>query len=168
MVGPVVEKPPRFTGADIERRVAGSAALDGCRRPDGALVSPTWFQSVAGVEGPQHAGTATAGPPRTLRLRRPGQRRRDHRQSNLYDWIVQFNTAAAAGISSVADTASLLVGGGINFQVIEGLGLVGEVLVRSSGASLGTVENWLSADAIHEHVRARRRQPIQHRRGHHR
>ena len=47
----------------------------------------------------------------------------------------------------MADTASLLVGGGINFQVIEGLGLAGEVLVRSSGASLGTVESWLSRDA---------------------
>lgn len=47
----------------------------------------------------------------------------------------------------MAQTASLLVGGGINFQVIEGLGLAGDVLVRSSGVSLSTVESWLSRDA---------------------
>jgi subtilisin family serine protease len=111
-----------------------------------SLVSPTWFQSVAGVEGPAHAG-APAATAQDTQTSAAGAATATAAQSNLYDWIVQFNTAAAAGVSSVADTATLLAGGGINFQVIEGLGVVGEVLVRSSGASLSTVEHWLSADS---------------------
>ena len=46
-------------------------------------------------------------------------------QQNVYDWIVQFDTASLGGISSVAQTASLLAGGGIEFQVFGGLGLAG-------------------------------------------
>jgi subtilisin family serine protease len=111
-----------------------------------ALVSPAWFQSVSGVEGPQHAGTATWTVQDTA-ASSASTATSTTSQANLYDWIVQFNTAALSGVSSVADTASLLVGGGINFQVVEGLGLTGEVLVRSSGASLNTVESWFSRDA---------------------
>jgi subtilisin family serine protease len=111
-----------------------------------ALISPTWFQSVPGLEGPQHAGTATWTAEDT-EVSSAGAAASTTSQANLYDWIVQFNTASLSGISSVADTASLLVGGGINFQVIEGLGLAGEVLVRSSDASLNTVESWFSHDA---------------------
>ncbi len=111
-----------------------------------SLVSPIWFQSVLGVEGPQHAGAATWTAEGT-EVSSATASTSATGQSSLYDWIVQFNTASLSGVSSVADTASLLVGGGISFQVMEGLGLAGEVLVRSSGASLGSVESWLSRDA---------------------
>jgi len=46
----------------------------------------------------------------------------------------------------VAQTTSLLVGGGIEFQAVCGLGMAGQVLVRSSGASLDAVEGWLAND----------------------
>jgi subtilisin family serine protease len=112
-----------------------------------SLVSPAWFQSVSGVVGPEHAGVPAATA-QDIQTSAAGKTTAPTGQANLYDWIVRFNTAATAGVSSVADTVGLLAGGGINFQVIEGLGMVGEVLVRSSGASLGNVENWLSADSF--------------------
>ena len=69
---------------------------------------------------------------------------------------MQFDTASLAGISSVAETASLLAGGGIEFEVIRGLGLAGMVLVRSSGASLEAVEGWLADRRTRRRLRARR------------
>ena len=51
------------------------------------------------------------------------------------------------GISSVAQTASLLAGGGIDFQVLHGLGLAGQVLVRSSARDLDAVEGFFRNDA---------------------
>ena len=111
-----------------------------------SLISPTWFQSATNLAGPEHAGAATWTAQDTI-VQTPNSAAGQTAQANLYDWIVQFNTASLAGISSVAQTTSLLVGGGIDFEAIHGLGQVGEVLVRSSGASLGAVENWLANDA---------------------
>jgi subtilisin family serine protease len=65
-------------------------------------------------------------------------------QADAYDWIVQFNTQAVGAISSVEQVSSLLVGGGVDFQILRGLGLVGQVLVRSSGVSCDTVTSWLA------------------------
>ena len=67
-------------------------------------------------------------------------------QANVYDWIVQFNTNDLGGITQLAQTASLLAGGGINFQIIRGLGLEGQELVRSMGSSMDAVEQWFSHD----------------------
>ncbi len=53
--------------------------------------------------------------------------------STTWDWIVQFNPASLGGAASPAAIAGLLPQGGNQFQVIEGLGAVGEVLVRSYG-----------------------------------
>jgi subtilisin family serine protease len=108
-------------------------------------ITPTWFQDGSNLTGPQHAGAATWTAEDTIT---PAQNAAasPSAASNLYDWIVQFNTASLANITSVAQTASLLVGGGIQFEVIRGLGLAGQTLVRSSGASLDAVENWLSHD----------------------
>ncbi len=103
-----------------------------------------WFQQVATAAG--HAGTAvwttnsttpTVTDTVTAALN----------ASNQYDWIIQFDTNALAGITSVAQTGSLLAGAGINFEVISGLGLPGMVLARSTEASYSTVCNWLSHDA---------------------
>jgi subtilisin family serine protease len=108
------------------------------------LVAPLWFEDVAGDLELRHAGVsafdaygAAIAPPAEAA---------EAAANNLYDWIVQFDTAALAGINSVAETASLLVGGGVDFQVIRGLGLVGQVLVRSSGADFDAVHQWLDAN----------------------
>jgi len=61
-------------------------------------------------------------------------------------WIVQFTDAAMAGISSVADTASLLPDR-MSFQVLKGLGLAGQVLIHVSGSGPEAVAQWLSGDA---------------------
>jgi subtilisin family serine protease len=66
--------------------------------------------------------------------------------ANTYDWIVQFDTAALGGIDSAGGTASLLAGQPVRFQVLEGLGYEGEVLVRSTGAAAATVSAALAAN----------------------
>ncbi|MCC6126191.1 MAG: S8 family serine peptidase [Pirellulales bacterium] len=109
-----------------------------------AQVDPMWFQEVAGAAS-GHAGaaswttegiTASTGP----------QTAASAGASGTYDWIVQFDTQYVGAMTNIAETAALLAGGGIQFQAICGLGIVGQVLIRSSGASLETVEHWLAAD----------------------
>jgi subtilisin family serine protease len=106
-------------------------------------IDPNWFANYTTDNSLLHAGaaafisesggggiSASAGAQQT--------------QGYIYDWIVQFNTQSLQGITSVGQVSSLLLGGGIQFQVIEGLGLVGQVLVRSSGTSYEGVANWLA------------------------
>ena len=109
-------------------------------------IAPMWFQTVANPTGVEHAGAATWTAEDTIVPSAPGSAATSTAGANLYDWIVQFNTASLGGISSVAQTTSLLAGDGIDFEVLHGLGLAGMVLVRSSDASLGAVEHWLASD----------------------
>ena len=72
-------------------------------------------------------------------------------QSQLVDvfsdeWIVQLTPSAASSIQSVSQVASLFAPEGLQFEVIGGLGLVGQVLVRVSGAAFDDVAAWLSAN----------------------
>ena len=115
-----------------------------------AIISPTWFEDFSDSLAPLHVNPATlttddAGKPskETDFLSIDGD------EASQYDWIVRFDTQSLEEISSVAETTSLLAGGGIEFQVQRGLGLVGQALVRSYDASIEMVGNWLgSNDAI--------------------
>ena len=106
-----------------------------------SLVSAIWFQDVSDHADVAHAGVADWGVESDVAS---DQSVLAAGQPDLYDWIVQFDTAAVAGVASVAETASLLVGGGVEFEVLRGLGLVGQVLVRSSDASFEAVQSRLS------------------------
>jgi hypothetical protein len=108
-------------------------------------IAPTWFESVPDLVGPDHAGAGTWTAQDAIQQTPHGTASQPG-SSGLYDWIVQFDTASLAGITSAFETTSLLVGGGIDFSVIRGLGMAGEVLVRSSGASFDAVESWLQSD----------------------
>jgi subtilisin family serine protease len=122
--------------------------------PVAALVSPGWFEDLSSPAVPLYAGSA--GWSASSSDQEAASAGSD---SNTCDWIVRFNTSAMTGVSSVAQTASLLVGSGAEFQVLRGLGLVGQVLVRSTGASAGMVQSVLASngnvagferDAIHQ------------------
>jgi subtilisin family serine protease len=99
-------------------------------------VSPAWFATVPGVYVPgslleQYGTTQVNWQGQTV------DAVKDH-------WVVQFTADAVQGISSVADTAGLLAGG-LPFQVVQGLGMTGQVLIRTAGVSADAVESWLSA-----------------------
>jgi len=117
-----------------ERLVWNASALS-------ELISPEWFEDCGAASETAHAGAAgwSAAAKDETRASVGGA-------ADTYDWIVRFDTAALGGITSAAGTTSLLVGSGIHFDVLRGLGLVGQVLVRSSGASPDEVRGRLSAD----------------------
>ena len=109
--------------------------------PWSEMVSPEWFQDYTDPHVASHAG--------------PGAWSASAEQEGLasvggaadtYDWIVRFDTASLDGITSAAQTTSLLAASGIQFDVLRGLGLVGQVLVRSTGATPDEVRAWLAAD----------------------
>jgi hypothetical protein len=99
-----------------------------------SYVAPAWFQDLVGdTDAISHAGAAqwtAEGESNSA-----GSLVQSGGSTSGLDWIVQFDTAALQGISSVAQVSGLLAGGGVEFDVIRGLGLVGQVLVRSSGSS---------------------------------
>ncbi|MHC5033867.1 MAG: S8 family peptidase, partial [Planctomycetota bacterium] len=100
-----------------------------------SLISPAWFERVPGaISGPL---IDTFG---TTELSWEGESVeavRDH-------WIGQFTDAAVAGINSVTETAGLL-SDAVEFEVVQGLGMVGQVLIRTVDASVDAVTSWLSA-----------------------
>lgn len=100
-------------------------------------VLPNWFESVGGNTA-SHAGQAawTAAGQSTGVQSASGQ-------SDTQDWIVQFDTASVAGLASVAATGNLLAP---SFEVLRGLGLVGQVLVRSHGLDAAAARGLLSSN----------------------
>lgn len=129
----------------IRRRLLKIESLE-CRAlmsADGlaTTIDPGWFMDLTS-DSSLHSGSASLSTstisPQTA------QTSSTSTQSNTYDWIVQFNTQSLSSISSVSQVSSLLVGSGIDFQVMRGLGIVGQALVRSTGVSYDTVTNWFS------------------------
>lgn len=110
-----------------------------------AVIDPLWFQNLANSSDVEHAGTAAWTAEDTI-IAATQQDAVQWSAANLYDWIVRFDTASFGNMTSVAETVSLLAGGGIEFEALRGLGLTGMALVRSSGASLGDVQQWLSTN----------------------
>jgi subtilisin family serine protease len=108
-----------------------------------AVVDSIWFTSYVDAGTSSHAGTAAVSA-ESAGTAISGSASAS--TSYTYDWIVQFTTSAIKNITSVAQASSLLSGGGINFQIIEGLGLEGMVLARSSGTVYGVVSNWLAGN----------------------
>ncbi|MDA1050593.1 MAG: S8 family serine peptidase [Planctomycetota bacterium] len=107
------------------------------------FVSPPWFETavdatrlsasadgsgVSGASGGDFVGPLPVQNPATIR------------------WIVRFDPASLIGINSARDTQSLLPTGEIEFQVLYGLGLPGQVLVESSGGAIAEVVSFLTAN----------------------
>ena len=69
------------------------------------LVDPAWFQTVSTESNP-----------------------------GATEWIVRLTQSATASISNVADAASVLNVADVSFQILKGLGLPGQVLVRSTNS----------------------------------
>ncbi len=112
-------------------------------------ISSIWFAVVSNNTETEHAAAAswTAQDTVVAATNASTTAASTNTDSTLCDWIVQFDTNSLDGIASVADTASLLAGCGIDFEVLRGLGLTGMVLVRSSGASISEVESYLARNA---------------------
>ena len=108
-------------------------------------ISPTWFQDITDADTPDHVNPATLSLDAAYESAK--SEASDGGDGKTYDWIVRFDGDSLGGIGSIAQTAGLLTGGGIQFEVLRGLGLVGQVLVRSSGESIAGVADWLAQNS---------------------
>ncbi|MEX2185151.1 MAG: S8 family peptidase [Pirellulales bacterium] len=125
-----------FESLEIRNVLSGAGILSG--------VSSMWFQTIqpfAHFDSGGSYGADAAGEQGDASIGAGAGNLTD-----TYDWIVNFNAAAVAGLSSVADTLSLF-GDGIEVEVLQGLGLVGQVLVRTRGADTLSVGEWLSSNS---------------------
>ncbi|MBN2474057.1 MAG: S8 family serine peptidase [Pirellulales bacterium] len=105
------------------------------------VVSPAWFQDFTGPGTVSHVNPA---PFSAAQVGISGAATdSDASGAEFSDWIVRFTAESLQGVASADQTVSLLAGGGVQFEVLRGLGLVGQVLVRSSGAASDNVAGWL-------------------------
>ncbi|MGA2255992.1 MAG: S8 family peptidase, partial [Thermoguttaceae bacterium] len=107
------------------------------------MASSGWFGNYAAAGQLQHASAPSITASDTSIA--AGTQATSNANGQL-DWIVQFNTAVASGIASAAGATCLLPQSGMQFQIIEGLGAVGEVLVRSYGATSSQAAAALRSD----------------------
>ncbi len=108
------------------------------------VASSGWFGDYTAAGQPLHASapSITASDTSTASGTQAG-----NTVSGQLDWIVQFNAAATSGIASAAGTARLLPQSGADFHILEGLGAVGEVLVRSSSLTAAQATAALQGDS---------------------
>ena len=98
-------------------------------------IAPAWFEVVAGAPQESAAGLAPLAWAGGAVDARAGY------------WIVQLTEQAAADARSVADVGRLLPQGGVDFQVVKGLGAAGQVLIYAPGAGPDAVSDWLGRSA---------------------
>ncbi|MFN3150589.1 S8 family serine peptidase [Bremerella sp.] len=103
----------------------------------GDTISSIWFEDVAGDNYERNGGGYTTDSNGVI------QQSTSDPYTN--DWIVQLSSDVASTLTSVSQVSSLLTGSGFEVEVVRGLGLVGQLLVRSEGASAEDVGAWFSS-----------------------
>ncbi len=116
---------------------------DGVFTASADLVSAAWFAEAGPV-----GGTALEADPIGRNVTDLTWGGRDV-QAAAGEWIVQLSDSALADVGSVGDVAAALTGGDVAFDVVRGLGLAGQVLVRAPGVPIDAIDAWLGAtDAV--------------------
>ncbi len=106
---------------------------------DYGAVLPEWFASVEGTTlSPVSDGQGLGAQSTTSNDQSS--------DSGTQDWVVRFTESATQGMTSVAQTQSLL-GEGHTAEVVKGLGLVGQVVVRTEGAGTDAISQWFSSNS---------------------
>jgi subtilisin family serine protease len=127
-------------------------------------VMPIWFASLADVSasvrsanglGPSLAAVSVGPAAAVLRNRGTVARQNPGGGtagiaagtdgSGVHEWIVRLSSRALETVHTVADAAAYLGAQPLGLEVVEGLGLPGQVLVRAT-AALGAVEQYFTTD----------------------
>ncbi|MGY8770866.1 MAG: S8 family serine peptidase, partial [Pirellulales bacterium] len=66
------------------------------------------------------------------------------------EWIVQLDVDISATINSLGQVANLLNPGTVQFEVISGLGLSGQILLKTTNAGMDAVSQWLDQNDVVE------------------
>ncbi len=143
----------------LEPRVLLSAdglSPQGAYDAGAAWISPDWFEDLGDAATPRHVNSIALQADGTYAeaekelVLPPGydgpvkDLLSDGRDSDQFDWIVHFATDSLEGISSAGDTIGLLTGSDVTLEVLRGLGLAGQVLLRSTGSSIDVVGDYLA------------------------
>ncbi|TWT30622.1 S8 family serine peptidase [Blastopirellula retiformator] len=110
------------------------------------FLSPVWFEQLSTSTHSQiDAGNATFA-------ESTSQVVWENTTLDVYndEWIIQLDASLSASINSLSEVASLLNGNSLQFEVIGGLGLSGQLLIRTFDAELSAVTDWLAGQSIVE------------------
>ncbi len=107
------------------------------------LVSPAWFTTVseptavASAAGGQHASATAATKPRLSPVLTAAE-----------EWIVRLSPTARENLNGVSEATALFAEADLGVQVIRGLGLTGQLLVRAVDTSAGISERLAATEWI--------------------
>jgi hypothetical protein len=106
-----------------------------------SLVSPAWFQALDASSSSSSGGLSALED--TEEVTWNGETT----QVVSDEWIVQLTADELTRVSSVEQAAEIFSSSEIQFEVLRGLGMAGQLLVQASGAAADTVEEWFSANS---------------------
>ena len=121
-----------------ERTLLSIGGLDDYER-----VSPLWFETVE----PSFFEQSWQAAPATLCMGPHESPAGGGPSASVQDcWLLRLTPEAVGQVACVADTAPLLNRGDVEFQVIRGLGLPGQLLVQAAGSDRAAAEASLRAN----------------------
>ena len=106
---------------------------------DSLFLSPVWFEDLSGPNW-QPASSGSIGVDATNDADAGSE------ASDVNDWIIQLSKESSGDFVSIAQTTGLLGVTDFQYDVVRGLGLVGQVMIQTSGASADSVESWLATN----------------------
>ena len=105
-----------------------------------AYVAPLWFESLSQSNAARDQSGLFSFEQTTGQINWKGA------AVDVYmdEWIVQLTREASAQINQFSEVSRLFDNSGLGIQVIGGLGLQGQILVRATGVAADTLGQWLN------------------------
>ena len=105
-----------------------------------AAIAPDWFAQVQSPALPTDSGAQEAPVIHAMHW--------DGLAVEVYqdEWIVQLDRRSTARLDTVEDAASLLSTAEVNFEIVGGLGMKGQLLLRTAGVNEAVVQDWLESN----------------------
>ncbi|WP_158265703.1 S8 family serine peptidase [Blastopirellula marina] len=137
---PKKNSPPAASFGQVERlEVRELFASD-----TASFLSPIWFEQFSTSAHSQiDAGNATFAESTTQVVW-------ENTTLDVYndEWIIQLDASIAASIATLTDVTTLLDASTMQFEIIGGLGLSGQLLIRTFDAEISAVTDWLAGQTI--------------------
>ena len=133
--------PGRPVVEGLERRLLLTGSYD----VGASLISPEWFERLP-ASLPEAEGSLAESPERGV-----GHMLWQGRAVEVSrgEWIVQLTNDAINRVGSVAGAAAIFGGSPLDIEIVRGLGMAGQLLLRAPGADVGAVVHWLgSSDSV--------------------
>ena len=134
-------KRKNFAGGDFDLLEARRfLSADGIIDVDSAIISPMWFEQITNYGPSRSSRVISSFDDKISQI--------DWQDTAIDvvadEWIVQLDTNSAQQLQSVGE-ANTALGDDVDFEIVGGLGMNGQLLIRTFDATEDMVSDWLSS-----------------------